>query len=53
MTRYGVRIVPLVFPGNREASLMKTLAQKRACGLARWLGSHRSFVPPNLEDPYD
>ena len=53
MTRYGLRIVPLVFPGNREASLMKTLAKKRTCGLAGWLGSHCSFVPPNLEDPYD
>ena len=53
MTRYGLRIVPLVFPGNREASLMQTLAPKRACGLARWLGLHRSFVPPMREDPYD
>ena len=47
MTRYGLRIVPLVLPGNREASLTKTQTPKRTGGLERSLWVAPYLVPPN------
>ena len=52
MTRYGLRIVPLVFLGNREASLAKALTQEGADGLRKPASVASYLVPPNKRHPY-